>query len=203
MIARRERLQYGCLFVTDLVSLVLSVGVSWLIMDGLFGKMVDFRQPYQFLEGFLMLFIAYILTFFVFDQSENIVTRDEMREAELAVGFNALLALLDVACLALTKASMLDSRYFLIVVPVINSFMMMGTHALLKKALSRSKYTQGFQSLVGIVTTREDASAIIQELRRDWSKQITGIAVLEATDEEVTGRIDGVAVKANYDNFMD
>lgn len=55
-----------------------------------------------------------------------------MREAELAVGFNALLALLDVACLALTKASMLDSRYFLIVVPVINSFMMMGTHALLK-----------------------------------------------------------------------
>ena len=203
MIARRERLQYGCLFVTDLVSLVLSVGVSWLIMDGLFGKMVDFRQPYQFLEGFLMLFIAYILTFFVFDQSENIVTRDEMREAELAVGFNALLALLDVACLALTKASMLDSRYFLIVVPVINSFMMMGTHALLKKALSRSKYTQGVQSLVGIVTTREDASAIIQELRRDWSKQITGIAVLEATDEEVTGRIDGVAVKANYANFMD
>ena len=93
MIARRERLQYGCLFVTDLVSLVLSVGVSWLIMDGLFGKMVDFRQPYQFLEGFLMLFIAFILTFFVFDQSENIVTRDEMREAELAVGFNALLAL--------------------------------------------------------------------------------------------------------------
>ena len=110
MIARRERLQYGCLFVTDLVSLVLSVGVSWLIMDGLFGKMVDFRQPYQFLEGFLMLFIAYILTFFVFDQSENIVTRDEMREAELAVGFNALLALLDVACLALTKASMAPSQ---------------------------------------------------------------------------------------------
>ena len=203
MIARRERLQYGYLFVTDLVSLAISVAVSWFLIDGLFGRMINFRQPEQFIEGFLLLFIAYILTFFVFDQSENIVTRSNGREAEIIISFNTTLALLNVACLALAKASMLESRHFLLTVPVVNSFMMMGSHALLKKALTRSKYTQGFRSLVGIVTTRDDASAIIQELQKDWSKQLTGIAVLEATDAEVTGSIDGVAIKANYNNFMD
>lgn len=132
MIARREKLQYGYLFVTDFVSLVASVAVAWLIMDGLFGKMTDFREPRLVLEACVMLFIAYVLTFFVFDQSENIVTRSSTREVEIAVGFNTLLALLDVACLALTKATMLDSRYFLIAVPFVNIFMMCGSHALLK-----------------------------------------------------------------------
>ena len=203
MIARREKLQYGCLFVTDFVSLAASVAVAWLIMDGLFGKMTDFREPRLVLEACVMLFIAYVLTFFVFDQSENIVTRSSTREVEIAVGFNTMLALLDVACLALTKATMLDSRYFLIAVPLVNIFMMLGSHALLKKLLTRSKYTKGFRSLVGIVTTWERAPAIIQDLRKDWSKQLTGIAVLEAVAEDVAGEIEGVAVKANYDTFMD
>ena len=203
MIARREKLQYGYLFVTDFVSLVASVAVAWLIMDGLFGKMTDFREPRLVLEACVMLFIAYVLTFFVFDQSENIVTRSSTREVEIAVGFNTLLALLDVACLALTKATMLDSRYFLIAVPLVNIFMMCGSHALLKKLLTRWKYTKGFRSLVGIVTTREQAPVIIQDLRKDWSKQLTGIAVLEAVAEDVTGEIEGVAIKANYDTFMD
>ena len=203
MIARREKLQYGCLFATDFVSLAASVAVAWLIMDGLFGKMTDFREPRLVLEACVMLFIAYVLTFFVFDQSENIVTRSSTREVEIAVGFNTMLALLDVACLALTKATMLDSRYFLIAVPLVNIFMMLGSHALLKKLLTRSKYTKGFRSLVGIVTTWERAPAIIQDLRKDWSKQLTGIAVLEAVAEDVAGEIEGVAVKANYDTFMD
>ena len=203
MIAKREKLQYGYLFVTDLLSLALSVGLAWLLTDGLFGKMVYFRHLDQVLEACLMLLIAYVLTFFIFDQSENIVTRSETRELEICLSFNALLALLDVACLALTKATMLESRYFLISVPVVNSFVMLASHALLKRMLTHSRYTKGFQSLVGIVTTREGAPAIVQDLKKDWSKQVTGIAVLEATPEEVSGSIEGVEVKANYDTFMD
>ena len=53
---------------------------------------------------------------------------------------------------------------------------------------------------------RDDAGAgpgHHQDLRKDWSKQLTGIAVLEAVAEDVTGEIEGVAIKANYDTFMD
>ncbi len=49
----------------------------------------------------------------------------------------------------LTKAPMLDSRYFLVCVPVINIAMMTVAHALLKQMLVRTRYTRSIQSLVG------------------------------------------------------
>ena len=202
MVTKREKLQYGYLFVTDLVSLAVSIGLAWLVTDVILGKMDMFRGE-QLVEAFLLLLLSYVLSFFTFDQSENIVTRTQTREVEIAVQFNFLLVLIDAACLALTKAPMLSSRYFLVFVPVINIFVMAGFHALLKRALMRSRYTKGIRSLVGIVTTRECAGPIIRDLRNDWSKRVNGIAVLEATPEETVGSIEGVPVRANYDTFMD
>lgn len=61
---------------------------------------------------------------------------------------------------------MLHSRYFLVFVPVIDVFVMTGAHAVLKKMLVRSRYTKGIQSLVGVVTTQENASPILEELKK-------------------------------------
>ncbi len=122
---------------------------------------------------------------------------------EIAVGFNMLLALLDVACLALTKATMLDSRYFLIAVPFVNIFMMCGSHALLKKLLTRSKYTKGFRSLVGIVTTRGAGPVIIQDLRKGLVEAAYRHRGAGSRGRGCNGRDRGVAIKANYDTFMD
>ena len=103
-----------------------------------------------------------------------------------------LLTLIDAACLALTKAPMLHSRYFLVFVPVIDVFVMTGAHAVLKKMLVRSRYTKGIQSLVGVVTTQENASPILEELKKDWSKRVTGLAILEAAPGQLHTEIDGV-----------
>ena len=202
MITKREKLQYGYLFLIDLLSLVLSIGLAW---------GADRRCSAQ--DGGLpagrsgrsLFFIAAGLypDLFTFDQSENIVNRTPIREAEIAVRFNFLLTLIDAACLALTKASMLHSRYFLVFVPVIDVFVMMGAHAVLKKMLVRSRYTKGIQSLVGVVTTQENASPILEELKKDWSKRVTGLAILEAAPEQLHTEIDGVRIEANFDNFMD
>ena len=59
------------------------------------------------------------------------------------------------------------------------------------------------QSLVGIVTTRDHARAMVEELGRDWTKRITGVALLEITSSDVNGQVEGVDLKANYNNFMD
>lgn len=98
---------------------------------------------------------------------------------------------------------MLHSRYFLVFVPVIDVFVMTGAHAALKKMLVRSRYTKGIQSLVGVVTTQENASPILEELKKDWSKRVTGLAILEAAPEQLHTEIDGVKIEANFDNFMD
>lgn len=202
MITKREKLQYGYLFLIDLLSLVLSIGLAWGLTAGVLHKMGDFQLD-DLVEACFLLLLAYILTFFTFDQSENIVNRTPIREVEIAVRFNFLLTLIDVACLALTKASMLHSRYFLVFVPVIDVFVMTGAHAALKKMLVRSRYTKGIQSLVGVVTTQENASPVLEELKKDWSKRVTGLAILEAAPEQLHTEIDGVKIEANFDNFMD
>ena len=202
MITKREKLQYGYLFLIDLLSLVLSIGLAWGLTAGVLHKMGDFQLD-DLVEACFLLLLAYILTFFTFDQSENIVNRTPIREVEIAVRFNFLLTLIDAACLALTKASMLHSRYFLVFVPVIDVFVMTGAHAVLKKMLVHSRYTKGIQSLVGVVTTQENASPILEELKKDWSKRVTGLAILEAAPEQLHTEIDGVKIEANFDNFMD
>ena len=202
MITKREKLQYGYLFLIDLLSLVLSIGLAWGLTAGVLHKMGDFQLD-DLVEACFLLLLAYILTFFTFDQSENIVNRTPIREVEIAVRFNFLLTLIDAACLALTKASMLHSRYFLVFVPVIDVFVMTGAHAVLKKMLVRFRYTKGIQSLVGVVTTQENASPILEELKKDWSKRVTGLAILEAAPEQLHTEIDGVKIEANFDNFMD
>ena len=202
MITKREKLQYGYLFLIDLLSLVLSIGLAWGLTAGVLHKMGDFQLD-DLVEACFLLLLAYILTFFTFDQSENIVNRTPIREVEIAVRFNFLLTLIDAACLALTKASMLHSRYFLVFVPVIDVFVMTVAHAVLKKMLVRSRYTKGIQSLVGVVTTQESASPILEELKKDWSKRVTGLAILEAAPEQLHTEIDGVKIEANFDNFMD
>ena len=202
MITKREKLQYGYLFLIDLLSLVLSIGLAWGLTAGVLHKMGDFQLD-DLVEACFLLLLAYILTFFTFDQSENIVNRTPIREVEIAVRFNFLLTLIDAACLTLTKASMLHSRYFLVFVPVIDVFVMTGAHAVLKKMLVRPRYTKGIQSLVGVVTTQENASPILEELKKDWSKRVTGLAILEAAPEQLHTEIDGVKIEANFDNFMD
>ena len=54
-----------------------------------------------------------------------------------------------------------------------------------------------------MVTTQENASPILEELKKDWSKRVTGLAILEAAPAQLHTEIDGVKIEANFDNFMD
>ena len=151
----------------------------------------------------LPLMLAYLLTFLTFDQSENITTRPWKRELKISVEFNLILTLINSAGLLLTKAPLLSSRYFLVAVPVINVVLMTVFHSVLKKLLTTTRKKNSMESLVGVVTTGEDAGEMVRELQRDWSKRLTGIALLEIPEEQIGGQIEGVDIKANYDTFMD
>ena len=202
MISKREKLQYVCTFVTDILSLALSIALGWLVVDGLLGKVENYTAP-DLIQAFCLLMLAYLLTFLTFDQSENITTRPWKRELKISVGFNLILTLINSAGLLLTKAPLLSSRYFLVAVPVINVVLMTVFHSVLKKLLTTTRKKNSMESLVGVVTTGEHAGEMVRELQRDWSKRLTGIALLEIPEEQIGGQIEGVDIKANYDTFMD
>ena len=202
MTTRREKLQYVYVFLVNLLSLALSMVISWGIIDNLLEKLGEY-QSQDLAVAVCVMLLAYVITFFIFDQSDNIILRTTKQEAARVAKFNLILFVVNTVGLALTKAVMLSSRYFLILVPLINFVLMLVGHDLLKKFLKRESQRGKMQSLVGIVTTRDHARQMVEELSRDWSKRITGVALLEVAESEVSGQVEGIDLKANYNSFMD
>ena len=202
VITKREKMQYAYVFLTDLLALTVSILLSWLITDGLFNVLVPYTAR-DWMQTLCTLVLAFVATFFCFDQTENIVTRRPGAEIKLSLKFNLMLCVIYSALMLLTKATMLDSRYFAVTVPLINALLLPLAHGALKRLLLHFQRSWGMESLVGIVTTTDRADRLINEISKDWSRRIVGVALLEATHEIVGTEIDGIAVKANFTDFMD
>ncbi len=202
VITKREKMQYAYVFLTDLLALAVSILLSWLITDGLFNVLVPYTAR-DWMQTLCTLALAFIVTFFCFDQTENIVTRRPGAEIKLSLKFNLMLCVIYSALMLLTKATMLDSRYFAVTVPLINALLLPLAHGALKRLLLHFQRSWGMESLVGIVTTADRADRLISEIGKDWSRRIVGVTLLEATHEIVGTEIDGIAVKANFTDFMD
>ena len=56
---------------------------------------------------------------------------------------------------------------------------------------------------VCIFVNDDGSRPVLEELKKDWSKRVTGLAILEAAPEQLHTEIDGVKIEANFDNFMD
>ena len=202
MINKREKLQYAYVFALDLLTLGVSVLLAWLVTDGLLGRIVPYSAG-DWVQTLCLVAVAFIMTFFFFDQRENIATRGTGREFVLSLRFNVLMAAVYSTLMLLAKAEMLDSRYFAVAVPLVNALLMPLSHSLLKRHLRRAQNRSGMESLVGILSTTDHAPAVIRALREDWSKRVCGVVLLDAPPELVGQEFEGVPVRAAYDNFMD
>ena len=202
MTSKREKLQYAYVFFADLLTMAVSVLLAWLITDGLFGVLIPYTST-DWLQTLCLLFVAFVVTFFFFDQDKNIVTRSENEEISLSLRFNIALGLVYAGCMLLAKATMLDSRYFAVTVPAVNAVLLPFSHAILKRLLIRFQRSWGMETLVGVVTTSDRAERLIPEIQKDWSRRVVGVSLLEATPAAISPRVCGVEVKATFDDFMD
>lgn len=202
MTSKREKLQYAYVFFADLLTMAVSVLLAWLITDGLFGVLIPYTST-DWLQTLCLLFVAFVVTFFFFDQDKNIVTRSENEEISLSLRFNIALGLVYAGCMLLAKATMLDSRYFAVTVPAVNAVLLPFSHAILKRLLIRFQRSWGMETLVGVVTTSDRAERLIPEIQKDWSRRVVGVSLLEATPAVISTRVCGVEVKATFDDFMD
>ena len=103
----------------------------------------------------------------------------------------------------LAKATMVDSRYCAVTVPAVNAVLLPFSHAILKRLLIRFQRSWGMETLVGVVTTSDRAERLIPEIRKDWSRRVVGVSLLEATPAAISTKVCGVEVKATFDDFMD
>ena len=201
MITKREKLQYVYVFLTDLAALAASVILAWLIVGGIMGQLLPY-SVLDWVQALVLLVLAYTVTFFCFDQTENIVKRTRGQEAKLSIKSNLLMMVIYSAFLTLSKAVLQDSRYFLVGVVSFNLFLLPAAHGLLKKLLVKAPDNLQNETLVGIVTTGDHAGKMIREISNDWSRRVCGVALLEATGDAIGTKVENVEVKANYDTFM-
>lgn len=201
MINKREKIQYAYVFVFDTIAIILSVIGAVFITDTILERI----EPYglnDWVQTLTFVGIAFILTFFCFNQSENIVTRSFKKELKLQIKFNILMAAIYQTLMLLTKAQMITSRYFAVAVPIINVGAIVIQHTILKTFLVKVIAKRRMESLVGVITIKDEAESLINELNIDWSKKVCGIAVLDASDSEIGTKICNINIEANYENFM-
>ena len=201
MITKREKLQYVYVFLTDIAALAASVILAWLIVGDIMGQLLPY-SVLDWVQALVLLVLAYTVTFFCFDQTENIVKRTRGQEAKLSIKSNLLMMVIYSAFLTLSKAVLQDSRYFLVGVVSFNLFLLPAAHGLLKKLLVKAPDNLQSETLVGIVTTGDHAGKMIREISNDWSRRVCGVALLEATGDAIGTKVENIEIKANYDTFM-
>lgn len=201
--SNRERIQYGLTLMTDLAALVCSIATAFLVFGLGLDVILDVYTRQDYVQFYLVLAVAFVAAFAVFDQSDNITRRTPRDEMARCVKFNAVFAAVLAVLLLITKAALLESRYLFVGIPVFNALYMLAFRTLLKAYLSRPECLPKTAKLVGIFSTSERAPALITELSRDWTKNLHGIALAEAGPEEIGRSIDGVPVRATFDDFLD
>lgn len=200
--SNRVKLQYALTFVADALALLCSTVAAWV----LFGPGLHLILPYSTadqMQFVLILVVAFLCTFFCFNQAENITRRPWQRELLLALRFSVVLAAAMAVLMLVTKAAMLDSRYLFVGIPLCNVAAMLGSHQLLKAYLCRAGNRGVLTRLVGVISTADRAPALLADLKKDWTKAVSGMALLDAPTSDIGKKIDGITLEANYDNFID
>lgn len=79
---------------------------------------------------------------------------------------------------------------------------MTGAHAVLKRCWCAPAIPRGSRALWGGDHAGK-RKPYPGRAEKDWSKRVTGLAILEAAPGQLHTEIDGVKIEANFDNFMD
>ena len=196
----RQQLQYMLVFAIDLFAL----GLSTILVKLVFGTMLRRIPAYtktDYLQFVFMLVIAFLVAFSCFNQDTDIVRLGWKMELLRVVEYNAILATTLAFLLIVFKASVLDSRYLYLGIFAVNVPLTYLSHYFLKNYL-RSKRSAHIKKLVGVLSTRDRVEPLVRDLKRDWSKNVIGVALVDASKSDIGSKVEGVPVRAVYEEFM-
>lgn len=207
---RRGRIQRTLEYFINIVSLALAHGLSVLLF-GIIIQAIDPRTVYDRIEYGVALFCSATIIFFWFSSPLNLVKRGKSEEFMSTLRNCVLTYGLFWAILILVKNPFIDSRYlfvssftFYVAFSLVLRYIL--KHYLLG-LITRSK----FASHVGVISTYGRACEFLPKLHEDWSKNIIGIALVDAEfnnngfvlqNGEAVFDVDAVPVVANRDSLI-
>ena len=202
---QQKRFQSGVEFIINLISLLASHAVAFLI----FGLIIPRIQNYERndkVEYTIVLLLSAIIVFLYFSVEINFSVRN--REFELISTLkNCFLtyALFSVM-LILTKNPIIDSRYLFL-----SSFAFYIAFSLLGRYVFKHYMIKKFATRVGVISNYGRACEFIPKLKENWTNNVIAVALID-TDFNENGfvlkngksifDIDGVPVVANADSII-
>lgn len=207
---QQKRFQSGIEFIINLISLLASHAVAYLIFGLIIPKIQDYERNDK-VEYTIVLLLSAIIVFLYFSVEINFSVRN--REFELISTLkNCFLTYgLFGVMLILTKNPIIDSRYlFLSSFAFYIAFSLLGRyvfkHYMIKK-IAKSK----FATRVGVISNYGRACEFIPKLKENWTNNVIAVALIDTNFNEngfvlKNGKsifdIDGVPVVANVDSII-
>lgn len=225
---KRARIQSFFEYFVDLIMLLIANTIAYFVCDYI--KKVPSVTTEEIAQYAFIILISFTLIFFGFSSSIDLSKQNRYVEI-VSVLRNCFLTYMTLAVLLiLTKNDIIQSRYLYL--SSFGLFIILSSigRYILKRILIYKFSHSKMASLVGVITVGERAEYFLNEISKDWSKNIKGVALLDAKEEngtfkyhhptkeidengnvktklddelETVREIAGVPVVANYDNFMD
>lgn len=207
---RRNQIQITFEFTTNLFVLFASNLLSYAIFTTVVKKIENYSLE-AWTEYAIIVLLSYITAFFCFASPINLHKRS--RAMEISATFKGCLmtyALLSILLL-LTKNDIIQSRYLWISSLYSYCTGSIIARYVLKKILLKRIPGSRLATMTGVITTTDIGKAFIPELKKDWSKNIKAVALVDTSFEkdnyvtssgEIMSEIDGVPIVANKDNLM-
>ncbi len=121
-----------------------------------------------------------------------------------SVKYNLIMIAIWATCLVLGKTEVRNSRYFFVFVFLFNTFLQAFVMYHIQRKFIRKYYKTKNGTLVGVLAATARAEGFIEDLKKDWTRRIVGLALADQKVEDTKGmKINGVEVVADRSNFKD
>lgn len=201
--SNRQKKEYIFAFIAEFLALICSVLSSIIIFGFVMNRIILNQYSVQDYTLFLFILIVSLFVVFVnFEQIAGILERTLNQQIKHSLKHNIALFGCIALLMFLTKAVLLDSRYLLAGTILFNLFFSVLFNRCLQKILFKLSDLDNLVSLVGIITVCDRADKLIESIKKDWSKKISGIAIIDAELDLIGKKIDNIEIKADYNNFI-
>lgn len=209
----RRILQRNLEFTIGLLALFTTQSLAFLIFGSYMNRIVKYEYD-QWMIYIILLLISYLVVFFSMYSPINLLKRSKPMEFAATIRNCFLTYGLFGILLILTKNPIIQSRYMFFAGVIIYCIISLLLRFVLKKVMLKRVTKSSAATMVGIITTYDRATEFIPRLKVDWSKEIKGVALLDAVYRNDTYKcrinnnsikvhdIEGVPIAANEENVL-
>lgn len=176
--SKRVKAQFWIEFFTDLFCLLLANSIAYILFHGVFHKILDY--PITDWGNFIAILVfSFVVVFIGFHVNINIYKRNRAYELYSIVKNSSLTYMTFLVLIVLLKSPILESRYIIVSGYGLWIIFSSISRYFLKRWITGYYTNSKIASIVGIITTSDMAQEFVENIKKDWTMRISGIAILD------------------------